>query len=395
MTIKNIKPGLDLIVLKGSQEERAWREARAFKEKASKLIPEARRETRKIVCEAASQLPFFFQTPAFFGMNIKKYLYEHGAGVEYYTTREDLRVMAKELGIDVRELALFNLLEETIVYTLGIPSCTSIGIEKSRTGNGNMIGRNLDFFGRGILDRNAVVKIHFPFGKREIPYIVLGDLPCYLGVSHTGMNQEGLSVSLNYMFAGKQDRRGKPVPLILEEILLKARTVNEAENILRDNKTANHWGFLFADSKEIVAIEKNNSLQDNVKTLPRDGYLVLTNHSLYDVPENLPWFLREIIKASKKRKEIVERELEKRARITNEELIKILGYGFKPGKAPEFLNPAEWDKSVCSYFTLVSVIMYPEKRAAHIFVGSPAIKEKGYYIDFDGYHPEINLQGKI
>lgn len=106
--------------------------------------------------------------------------------------------------------------------------------------------RNLDFPGVGYWDRYPVIQMMAPKGTlRYIAFTTAG--VAIAGI--TGVNEAQISVALHQHYCFETNLRGQLPFVIGEEILRRARNLNEALDILRNTKVASSWAFVVGDGK--------------------------------------------------------------------------------------------------------------------------------------------------
>ena len=106
--------------------------------------------------------------------------------------------------------------------------------------------RNLDFPGVGYWDRHPVIQMMAP--KNTLRYIgfVTAGVPI-AGI--TGVNEAQISVALHQHYCFETNLKGHLPFVIGEDILRRARTLNDALDILKSVKVASSWAFVVADGK--------------------------------------------------------------------------------------------------------------------------------------------------
>ena len=135
----------------------------------------------------------------------------------------------------------------------GVPfACTAVAAQYKDSW---IIGRNFDFEGGEVFDREKLMKWVFP--DKGNPYVSV----IWAGMvgATTGVNANGLFISLNA--AGSDDfaRIGTPSTLVITKALQYANNVEEALQIFRDSPMFITDIFLVADakSKRVFRIEKS------------------------------------------------------------------------------------------------------------------------------------------
>lgn len=107
--------------------------------------------------------------------------------------------------------------------------------------------RNLDFPGVGYWDRYPVIQMMAPKGTlRYIGFNTAG--VAIAGI--TGVNEAQISVALHQHYCFETNLKGQLPFVIGEEILRRARNLNEALEILKGVKVASSWAFVVADGKK-------------------------------------------------------------------------------------------------------------------------------------------------
>lgn len=133
--------------------------------------------------------------------------------------------------------------------------CTSFGVWNERTTDSQMlIGRNFDFWVGDKFSENKIISIVRPQDGYPFAFVTWG---AFIGVS-SGMNSQGLTVTIN---AAKSDipfNAATPVSLVAREILQYAKNIDEAKAIAAKRTMFVSESFLVASAqdKDAVVIEK-------------------------------------------------------------------------------------------------------------------------------------------
>ncbi len=141
------------------------------------------------------------------------------------------------------------------LQNLALVGCTSFGTWGSRSVDGTMIiGRNFDFYVGDHFSENKIVSFENPTDGYKFMYVTWGG---FIGVV-SGMNQKGLTVTIN---AAKSDipvGSATPVSLVAREILQYAENISQAMAIARKRKMFVSESFLIgsAEDGKAVIIEK-------------------------------------------------------------------------------------------------------------------------------------------
>ncbi len=158
---------------------------------------------------------------------------------------------------------------------LMLVGCSSIALWDDFTEDGNLlIGRNFDFYVNDEFAQNKIVEFINPESGYKYASVTW---PGMVGVV-SGMNEKGLTVTLN---AGKSSipMRGKtPVSIVARSILQNAQTINEAVEIADKFDVFVSESFLIGSAKDnkAVVIEMSPKRMDVYET--NNGKLICTNH---------------------------------------------------------------------------------------------------------------------
>jgi len=134
--------------------------------------------------------------------------------------------------------------------------CTSFAAAGPATVGGHLfVGRNFDFEGLEIFDREKAIQFYKPTGK--IPFASVS----WIGMSGvvTGLNTEGLFVSINAARTDDQGTDGMPVELLVRTVLEDAHSIDEAVAIIKKTPVMVPDFYLVADGKtgESAVIERS------------------------------------------------------------------------------------------------------------------------------------------
>lgn len=158
---------------------------------------------------------------------------------------------------------------------LMLVGCSSIALWDNFTEDGNLlIGRNFDFYVNDEFAKNKIVEFISPDSGYKYASVTW---PGMVGVV-SGMNEKGLTVTLN---AGKSSipMRGKtPVSIVARSILQNAQTIDEAVEIAEKFDVFVSESFLIGSAKDnkAVVIEMSPKRMDVYET--NNGKLICTNH---------------------------------------------------------------------------------------------------------------------
>ena len=161
------------------------------------------------------------------------------------------------------------------LQNMNLVACTALGVNGVRSQDGKLlVGRNFDFSMGDKFSRDKIVAFYRPDKGYKFAFITWGGM---IGVV-SGMNDQGLVVTLNAAKSGIPGSSKTPVSILARQILQYASNIKEAYEIAGKSETFVAESFLIssaADNKTVV-IEKspdNMGLYD-----PGGDHLLLTNH---------------------------------------------------------------------------------------------------------------------
>jgi isopenicillin-N N-acyltransferase like protein len=141
------------------------------------------------------------------------------------------------------------------LQNLALVGCTSFATWGSRSQNGEMIiGRNFDFYVGDHFAENKIVAFENPADGFKFMSVTWGG---FIGVV-SGMNEKGLTVTINAAKSDIPSGSATPVSLVAREILQYAENISEAMEIAKKRKMFVSESFLIgsAEDNKAVIIEK-------------------------------------------------------------------------------------------------------------------------------------------
>lgn len=174
------------------------------------------------------------------------------------------------------------------LQNLALVGCSSFATWNERSEDSLLIlGRNFDFYVGDRFAENKIVYFCKPTEGNSFMMLTWGGL---IGVV-SGMNMEGLSLTLNAARSKIPSGSATPVSLLAREILQYASNIEEAVEIARKRKTFVSESFMIGSAKDnkAVVIEKTPDSFDVFEE--KDDFIVCTNHyqsaGLFHQKENL------------------------------------------------------------------------------------------------------------
>ncbi|MEO6539650.1 MAG: C45 family peptidase, partial [Ferruginibacter sp.] len=153
--------------------------------------------------------------------------------------------------------------------------CTSFGTWGAMSADSTMIiGRNFDFYVGDKFAEDKIIAFFNPTKGHKFMTVTWGG---FVGAV-SGMNDQGVSVTINAAKTSLPTGSATPVSLVTREILQYAKNINEAIAIARTRKMFVSESFLVAsaaDNKAVI-IEKTPESLDVYD--PQKDFIVCTNH---------------------------------------------------------------------------------------------------------------------
>ena len=156
-------------------------------------------------------------------------------------------------------------------------ACTGFGADGRGTADGHtIVGRNFDFEVLPLFDAEKVVHLFARDGA--IPVLSISWMAMAGVVS--GLNAEGIWLSINSARTEATGHDGSPVTLRARWILEHARTLDDVRKALRDEPTLVADLFLAGDGETGEVIVFELGVEQMGERGPQDGRLALANHFL-------------------------------------------------------------------------------------------------------------------
>ncbi len=247
------------------------------------------------------------------------------------------------------------------LQSMALVGCTSFGTWGERSADGSMIiGRNFDFYVGDKFAEDKIVSFVKPASGYRFMSITWGG---FVGVV-SGMNEKGLTVTINAAKTDMPSGSATPVSLVAREILQYAKNIAEAEKIARQRKMFVSESFLIGsafDGKAVV-LEKT---PDSISVYdPQANEILCANHFQSEGLKNSPQNIEQLNESAsvyryKRLKELMSKE----GKNTIEGTAKILRDRY--GMSGQDIGMGN-EKAINQLIAHHSVIFQPEKRRVWI-----------------------------
>lgn len=161
------------------------------------------------------------------------------------------------------------------LQSMALVGCTSFGTWDERSADGTMIiGRNFDFYVGDDFAKQKIVAFFAPDKGHKYMTVTWGG---FVGAV-SGMNETGLSVTINADKTSMPSGSATPVSLVAREILQYARNIEQAIAIAKKRRMFVSESFLVASAEDnkAVVIEKTPETLDVYD--PHQNYILCANH---------------------------------------------------------------------------------------------------------------------
>ena len=170
------------------------------------------------------------------------------------------------------------------LQNMNLVGCTAYAAWGEKSKGKLLVGRNFDFYAGEDFAKEKLISIVNPNKGYKFISISWAGL---MGVV-SGMNEKGLTVTLNAAKSGVPTSAATPVSIIAREVVQYAQTINEAYAIIKKRKAFVSESFLISSAidSNVVVIEKTPDTTLIYQVNKKEGKIILTNHfqcaSLYN-----------------------------------------------------------------------------------------------------------------
>lgn len=258
-------PPFEMGIINGKlSKELVVRQEDHFAEQISKLVP------------SNFQRHYLKYLIGFFNRNLDKNVKEEYLE-EIYGVSESASPKYQYLGSNYQRILNYHAAHDIghAVQNLALVGCTSFGTWGAMSQDSTMIiGRNFDFYVGDKFAQDKIVAFFNPQQGHKFMTVTWGG---FIGAV-SGMNDQGVSVTINAAKTALPTSSATPVSLVTREILQYAKNISEAIAIAKSRKMFVSESFLVASANDnkAVIIEKTPDALDVYD--PHKDYIICANH---------------------------------------------------------------------------------------------------------------------
>jgi len=250
------------------------------------------------------------------------------------------------------------------LQNMSLVGCTSFATWGDKSEDSTLIvARNFDFYVGDDFARDKIVAFYRPSQGYKFMMVTFGGMTGVL----SGMNDQGLTVTINAAKSDIPPASATPVSLVAREILQYASTIKEAYSIAQKRKMFVAESFLIGSAKEGKAslIEKTPEAIDFFES--SENYIVSTNHFQGDTLGNTQLNIDHVkTSASKYRFDRVHELLDGQERNSVSNSVKILRNQLGQGDKDIGLGN---EKAINQLVAHHAIVFQPERQLVWISTG--------------------------
>lgn len=185
--------------------------------------------------------------------------------------RAEIRELAAAAGIDPQDALLAQCFPDLVL----VAACSTITLPGGAAPDGvGRFGRNLDFPGLGLLERNTVIVVYHPKDAYAFASICF---PGMVGVL-SGMNEHGLALANMEIHRPPRAPQAMPYMLLYRTVLEHCKTVEEAITFLEKTPRQSTNNLMLMDATGDRAVAEITPDGVKVRRAPKTAALISTNH---------------------------------------------------------------------------------------------------------------------
>lgn len=253
--------------------------------------------------------------------------------------------------------------------------CSSFGAWDSRSADSTLIiGRNFDFYVGDAFAQNKLVSFYVPDQGYKFASVGWAGM---VGVL-SGMNETGLTVTLNAAKSTVPTSAAMPISILAREILQYASTIDEAYKIAEKRKTFVSESLLIGSAKDGRAAIIEKAVDKIALYTPDSNWVICTNH-----------YQSELYRDDERNRENI-RTSDSPYRYTRAKELLERNYPLDPGKSATILRDCRGkgdkniglgnEKALNQFIAHHSVIFKPEQRIMWV---STTPWQIGRYVAYD------------
>lgn len=259
--------------------------------------------------------------------------------------------------------------------------CSSIVVAPPRA-EGLLHGRNLDYFGVDIWERQATITFYHP--DDALDYVAIATAGVW-GGGITAMNAAGLTLAVHEHVVGELDRDGVPIGLAGDEVMRRAHTIEEAVEVLREHPPIGGWTYVMSEGDTgRAAVFEVVPGHDALSWMRQDEAGLAYANTFWDeafrerAVDHYPEHARASLARQARMASLLRGET-LRDGTTPEAIARVLGDMHDPTGSAETERAV--GRTIANLATVGSVVFEPKARRVWVAAGSsPA--SRGWYVPF-------------
>ena len=269
------KSGLYELYVEGSPFEMGVTNGKLTKELVERQEDHFTDQIKKMVPSAFTRqyLKYFI---GWFNRNLGKNITEEYRD-EIFGVSESASSKYQWLGTNYQRILNYHAAHDIghALQSMALVGCTSFGTWYDKSADSTMIiGRNFDFYVGDKFAEDKIVAFFNPKQGHKFMTITWGG---FIGAV-SGMNEEGLSVTINAAKSDYPSGSATPVSIVTREILQYAKNIKEAIAIAQKRKMFVSESFLVASAADNKAVIIEKTPDDLDVYDPHKNFIVCANH---------------------------------------------------------------------------------------------------------------------
>ncbi|WP_415061430.1 C45 family autoproteolytic acyltransferase/hydolase [Bdellovibrio sp.] len=262
--------------------------------------------------------------------------------------------------------------------------CTGISASASSSRDGALIhGRNFDTGLLGFYEPNQVVVINRQ--KNGITSVGLGSAGLHYAGGISGFNNHGLTVSLHELQTegakiAYPEGSSDIAPYLLHSVIMNARSLDEAIQIIQTRKGFGAWTFFISDSKtdESASIELSGETVV-VARRTQNKFMGQSNHFIASATsrEGYEYSLNKTLETRARLKHVTRTMQEDWGRLDSQWVIDRLS-----GHYDELVGPRSFGRTTTKVYTAATHVMVPARQEWWMSVAETYPTNRSHFVGF-------------